>query len=53
MYWMYTEKRKILVENIFFYFLKSVQNINNTRGVSYLFEQIWKCRYSFISRYIW
>ena len=29
MYCLYTEKRKISVENITFYLLKSVQNINN------------------------
>ena len=30
MYWLYTGKRKISVENITFYLLKSVQNINNS-----------------------
>ena len=30
MYCLYTEKRKIAEENITFYLLKSVQNINNS-----------------------
>ena len=30
MYFLYTGKRKISVENIIFYLLKSVQNINNS-----------------------
>ena len=30
MYCLYTEKRKMSVENITFYLLKSVQNINNS-----------------------
>ena len=33
MYCLYTEKRKISVENITFYLLKSVQNINNSQEI--------------------